>query len=86
MLGSFGTNRFMIGDTGLGIAKLAKFTVWSLGYITGAIVAVGNSELVISLFLFLTFGFVIFVWWIVDLFLTGKKLRKKNYEKILQIL
>lgn len=62
--GGLGIDRFMIGDTGLGIGKLITFIVtW-----------------------FFTCGMLCWVWWLVDLFLIMGATRKKNSEKVLQML
>lgn len=53
-LGGLGADRFYIGDTGLGVAKL--------------------------LFGWITFG----IWPFIDIFLTYKKAKEKNLQKILQ--
>ena len=55
-LGGFGVDRFMIGDTGVGIAKLI------FGWVTCGI------------------------WPLVDIFITYKRAKEKNAEKIFSIL
>ena len=55
-LGSFGVDRFMLGDTGLGIAKLL------LGWATCGI------------------------WPIADIFMSSKRAKEKNFEKIMMLL
>lgn len=74
LLGSFGVGRFMIGDTILGIARLAITLLCFIFLGAGA-------EGVASLF-----SLVSWVWWIVDLFLVGKKLRRQNLQKVLCVL
>ena len=62
--GGLGIDRFMIGDTGLGIGKLITFIItW-----------------------FFTCGMLCWVWWLVDLFLIQEATRRKNTEKVLQLL
>ena len=51
-LGGLGIDRFMLGDIGLGVAKLL------LGWVTGGI------------------------WWLVDIFLTYRRAKVKNFENI----
>lgn len=76
LFGSFGVARFMIGDTILGIVKLAIVILGMIGAIfmgenspvTGFSIAVAN------------------IWWIIDLFLVGPKLRRKNLAKINSII
>jgi len=53
--GEFGVDRFMIGDIGLGVAKL------------------------------LTLGGCL-IWWIVDMFLIGKRTREVNYNRLMQVV
>ena len=55
-LGGLGVDRFMIGDTGLGVGKL--------------------------LFGWLTCG----VWPLIDIFMSHKKAKEKNFDKIMDIL
>ncbi|MDE6967921.1 MAG: TM2 domain-containing protein [Clostridia bacterium] len=55
-LGGFGVDRFMIGDTGIGIAKLL------LGWLTCGI------------------------WPLVDIFISYKRAKEKNIQKIMQIV
>lgn len=78
LLGGFGVGRFMIGDMILGFVRLG-LTV--LPFIMA--MAFGASEDHILTKVFVSSIFANWtVWWIVDMFLVGKKLRKKNYEKI----
>ena len=55
-LGGIGVDRFMIGDVGLGVAKL--------------------------LFGWITFG----IWPLVDIFISYKKAKEKNFNKIMTLL
>lgn len=70
LLGSFGVARFMIGDMMLGFIRLGL--------------------VILDIFIELSFNnasilLVIWIWWVVDLFLVGKKLRKQNLEKIINL-
>ena len=76
LFGHFGVGRFMIGDTLLGGIRLGIYIILM---IMGAL---DKKYSVIAILLLL----VVWVWWIVDLFLTGKKLRKKNLNKILHAI
>lgn len=77
LLGALGVGRFMIGDMVLGFARLI-LTV--LGIVVGIFYASSMNDFVGLLSGLLTLAN--WIWWIVDMFLVGKKLRKKNYEKI----
>lgn len=55
-LGGFGVDRFMIGDTGVGVAKLL------LGWATCGI------------------------WPLIDIFVTYKRAKEKNFQKIMQAI
>ncbi len=70
LLGNLGVARFMIGDMLLGFIRLGL--------------------VILDIFIELSFNnasilLVIWIWWIVDLFLVGKKLRKQNLEKIINL-
>lgn len=70
LLGNLGVARFMIGDMLLGFIPLGL--------------------VILDIFIELSFNnasilLVIWIWWIVDLFLVGKKLRKQNLEKIINL-
>lgn len=70
LLGNLGVARFMIGDMLLGFIRLGL--------------------VILDIFIELSFSnasilLVIWIWWIVDLFLVGKKLRKQNLEKIINL-
>lgn len=70
LLGNLGVARFMIGDMMLGFIRLGL--------------------VILDIFIELSFNnasilLVIWIWWIVDLFLVGKKLRKQNLEKIINL-
>ncbi|MCR2062457.1 hypothetical protein [Campylobacter helveticus] len=77
LLGALGVGRFMIGDMVLGFARLV-LTV--LAIVVGIFYASSMNDFVGLLYGLLTVAN--WIWWIVDMFLVGKKLRKKNYEKI----
>lgn len=71
LLGNLGVARFMIGDMILGFIRLGL--------------------VILDIFIELSFNnasilLVIWIWWIVDLFLVGKKLRKQNFEKIINLM
>lgn len=82
LLGGFGVGRFMIGDMVLGFVRLGL----NLPFIMAMVVIATASGISEDHILIRVSGLLIFanwtVWWIVDMFLVGKKLRKKNYEKI----
>ncbi|EAH5903461.1 hypothetical protein F2N09_07045 [Campylobacter upsaliensis] len=77
LLGALGVGRFMIGDMVLGFARLV-LTV--LGIVVAIFYASSMNDFVGLLYGLL--ALTNWIWWIVDMFLVGKKLRKKNYEKI----
>lgn len=74
LLGTCGVGRFMIGDKLLGGLRLGLLILWIIAYMSG----IGIAERLLR-------GCAL-IWWIVDLFLTGKKLRKQNLDKIMQAL
>ena len=78
LFGHFGVGRFMIGDTLLGGIRLGIWIILTL-IATFSPDKAKIGVVVIAMLLL----FVMWIWWIVDLFLTGKKLRKKNLNKIL---
>lgn len=77
LLGALGVGRFMIGDMVLGFARLV-LTVLSM--VVSIFYASSMNDFVGLLYGLLTVAN--WIWWIVDMFLVGKKLRRKNYEKI----
>ncbi|WP_270983393.1 hypothetical protein [Campylobacter helveticus] len=77
LLGALGVGRFMIGDMVLGFVRLG-LTV--LDVAIGIFYASSMNDFVGLLYGLLAVAN--WIWWIVDMFLVGKKLRKKNYEKI----
>lgn len=80
LFGSIGVGRFMIGDTLLGGIRLA-LVILSIFF---DIISDGTNPILHGLALWMNLA--IWIWWIVDLFIVGKKLRKQNLEKIMQIL
>ncbi len=80
LFGNIGVGRFMIGDTLLGGIRL---TLVALSIIF-EIISDGTNPILHGLALWINLA--VWIWWIVDLFIVGKKLRKQNLEKIMQIL
>lgn len=81
LLGNLGVARFMIGDMMLGFIRLGLTILYSIFMVLSS--SNNNTEyLVIYGFIFLINS----IWWIVDLFLVGKKLRKQNLEKIINLI
>lgn len=74
LFGNFGVGRFMIGDIGLGIARLIL-------PIMGLLMMVSGFDAVMVIGTICYFGSII--WWFVDLFIVGKKLRMQNLRKVL---
>lgn len=81
LLGLFGVAWFMLKNMPLFIAKLGVWIVMAIFYVIGILML---SKWAISLAGFLEF--VVLVWWIVDLFIVGKRAREFNYQKIMQAL
>ena len=95
VFGVLGVNRFMIGQTALGLAKLALFILYIVFIFLFAKVIISVNEWItpeeilhlmdlaktyskiISIF-----EIIIIIWWVIDLFITGKSVRKQNLEKI----
>lgn len=85
LLGSFGIARFMIGDIKLGLIRLI------LAFTSILIFSMADEGSIDKGSFFAIVGGVIYilnswVWYIIDLFLVGKKLRKQNLEKVLNVL
>lgn len=74
LFGTCGVGRFMIGDKLLGGLRLGLVILSIITDIAGMSV-VGQGLWSCAM-----------IWWIVDLFLTGKKLRKQNLDKVIQSL
>ncbi len=81
LFGEFGVGRFMIGDKVLGAIRLALALFFYLFLMIYA-----ESESGIAAFLVVILILAVRGWWVVDLFLTGKKLRQQNLDKILQAI
>ncbi|QWU80515.1 hypothetical protein DU474_02655 [Campylobacter novaezeelandiae] len=80
--GSLGVGRFMIGDMVLGFVRLGLVIA---SIILGIfVVIVGVTGILLHIYNLLTYA--VWIWWIVDMFLVGKKLRKQNFEKINKII
>ena len=95
VFGVFGVNRFMIGQTALGLAKLALFILYIVFIFLFAKVIISVDEWITpEEILYLMdlaktyskiiniFEIIIIIWWVIDLFITGKSVRKQNLEKI----
>ena len=95
IFGVFGVNRFMIGQTALGLAKLALFILYIVFIFLFSKVIISVDEWITpEEMLYLTdlaktyskiiniFEIIIIIWWVIDLFITGKSVRKQNLEKI----
>ncbi len=82
LFGSLGVARFMIGDMMLGFIRLGLSILYNIFIVLSLFN--NNTEYLefISGFILL----IIWIWWIVDLFLVGKKLRKQNLEKIINLM
>lgn len=81
VFGAFGVGRFMIGDKVLGALRLG---IVLLSMIFSSLAGGDKNSLFIKFYALTTL--IMWIWWIVDLFLTGKKLRRNNLNKILQAL
>lgn len=77
-LGSLGIDRFIIGDAGVGIIKLALFVVGLLLVFT--VPVVGMIPVVGVILLSLAW-----IVWFIDLFLISNATRNSNYRKVMQI-
>lgn len=102
IFGNFGVARFMIGDKVLGFIRLVICILYIITFISSFSLGMGefsasldegyeasNSTIAGAAFLGIlsTSLFIIMnIWWLVDLFLVGKKLRRQNFDKIMQIL
>ena len=95
IFGVLGVNRFMIGQTALGLAKLALFILYIVFIFLLAKVIISVDEWITpEEMLYLMdlaktysktiniFEIIIIIWWVIDLFITGKSVRKQNLEKI----
>ncbi|EAL9427655.1 hypothetical protein DYX45_07790 [Campylobacter jejuni] len=82
LFGPFGVGRFMIGDMVLGFVRLA-FVIIPIIFNIVVSESLQNIAYIIAYILVIVNWTI---WWIVDMFLVGKKLRKQNYEKIANII
>ena len=95
VFGVLGVNRFMIGQTALGLAKLALFILYIVFIFLFSKVIISVDEWITpEEILYLTdlaktyskiisiFEIIIIIWWVIDLFITDKSVRKQNLEKI----
>lgn len=95
IFGALGVNRFMIGQTALGLAKLALFILYIvfIFLFSKVIISVDEwitpEEMLYLMDLAKTysktiniFEIIIIIWWVIDLFITDKSVRKQNLEKI----
>ncbi len=82
--GSLGVGRFMIGDKLLGFIRLS---LCLLGWTTVMFISpLDDYDNKTAGFIYCIDLIVMIIWWIVDLFIVGKKLRQKNLDKILSII
>ena len=85
LFGNLGVGRFMIGDIGLGVGRLLLFLamlivpIIFMGFESEDLAAIGVT---VGAILYLA----VMIWFVVDLFLTGKKLRKNNLNELLQVV
>lgn len=86
LFGNFGVGRFMIGDSVIGAVRLGLLVL--LLVCSGVANAFHDSPSALIAFVVLTIVLYIAIgiWWIVDLFLVGKKLRNMNLQKVQQII
>ncbi|MGM9996480.1 hypothetical protein [Campylobacter lanienae] len=80
LLGNLGVARFMIGDMMLGFIRLGLVILDIFIELSFS----NNTEYLEFISGFISL--VIWIWWIADLFLVGKKLRKQNLEKIINLM
>ena len=78
IFGTLGVARFMIGDIGLGCARLAfQIILFALIILSGG--SEENTIGAIASWLII----VNWIWWFIDLFLVDKKVRMQNLRKVL---
>ena len=95
VFGVLGVNRFMIGQTALDLAKLALFILYIVFiFLFSKVIISVNEWITPEEILYLTdlaktyskiiniFEIIIIIWWVIDLFITDKSVRKQNLEKI----
>lgn len=87
VFGNLGVGRFMIGDSLLGALRLLLLILYFVFYF----ICYGSmmdgempSDGMLAAVFILWIGN--FAWWVVDLFIVGKKLRLKNLEKVFQLI
>ena len=91
VFGVLGVNRFMIGQTALGLAKLALFILYIVFIFLFSKVIISVDEWITpEEILYLTdlaktyskiiniFEIIIIIWWVIDLFITDKSVRKQT--------
>lgn len=89
LFGVFGVGRFMIGDMLLGGIRLALTIVMYALTFVGVVDMVDKApygEVSTLYIISLVLSLIVSIWCIVDLFLTGKKLRNNNLNKIFQAI
>lgn len=95
LLGNFGVGRFMIGDIFLGLLRLfclclsLSFIFYALSEFLAFLLSENEehlSQMLGSFVLGFIFVVVLNLWWLIDMFLVDKKLRKQNLEKISALL
>ena len=95
VFGVLGVTRFMTGQTALDLAKLALFILYIVFIFLFSKVIISVDEWITpEEILYLTdlaktyskiiniFEIIIIIWWVIDLFITDKSVRKQNLEKI----
>lgn len=85
LFGNLGVGRFMVGDMKLGTARLLLFLATCvLGYFL--LDSTLDEDLALAGGFFCGVLYVaMMLWYVIDLFLTGKTLRKKNLDKCLKL-
>ena len=78
IFGTLGVARFMIGDIGLGFARLALQII----AIVFAILGGGDEESTFTAIAGLCV-IAVWIWWFIDIFLVDKKVRMQNLRKVL---
>lgn len=84
LLGNLGIGRFMIGDYLLGCIRLSLVIL--INIISNFTQGEDTQSIMLNFSLVLFLSVVMFVWWVIDLFIVGKKLRKENLQKLTQII
>ncbi|BDB65937.1 hypothetical protein Hc94105_0116 [Helicobacter cinaedi] len=81
LLGFFGVAWLMLKNMPLFIAKLSVWALWILLLI----IAAATDSAVVAGFSLVP-QIIVYVWFVVDLFIVGKRAREFNYQKIMQSL